>query len=255
MSELPASVRVALWVTDAWRRGVPTADGLARALPDVDHVAGDVGVLDLWHEMGEGALLVALPAAGDFHGMPRAADEATAAVVDAGECVLAPGIGGLLVPLVSSFGVGEGADVGTRLDFMSYDADPVPRHAVEALDAGAVERRFREQVATATEDLGAIGGQPFAGRLAREAADAALEGSWGLPEALPVRAHRVLRTAAAVGSAAALAMDMPDDSLDVTTSGRRAAVLAALERAAERATGDATNLCVAHVAGWVPSVR
>ena len=79
MPELPASVRLALWTTAAWNGGPSLEKALAAALPDVDHVAGDLGRLDLWHDLGERALLVALPAPGDLAGVPSARPEAQGA--------------------------------------------------------------------------------------------------------------------------------------------------------------------------------
>ena len=138
VSELPASVRLALWVTAAWRGDLPTRDALARSFPDLDHVAGDLARLDVWRDLGEGALFVALPRPGDVSGMPRASTAATAHAAEAGECVYVAGIGGVLVPTLSTFGP-EG-DVGHRVDWTAYEADPVPRHRLEMLDLRDVER-------------------------------------------------------------------------------------------------------------------
>src|SRR6476661_1377386 len=104
MPELPASVRLSLWTTHAWATGSALENAVRRALPDVDHVEGDLDRLALWRDLGERALLVALPAPGDLVGMPRAAPEVLAAAADGGECVFVPALGGLLVPSISSFG-------------------------------------------------------------------------------------------------------------------------------------------------------
>ena len=66
MSELPASVRLALWITASWRGDLGTTDALGRAFPDLDHVAGDLARLDVWRDLGEQALFVALPRPGDL---------------------------------------------------------------------------------------------------------------------------------------------------------------------------------------------
>ena len=112
MSELPASVRLALWVTAAWRGQLPTRDALARSFPDLDHVAGDLARLDVWRDLGEGALFVALPRPGDVSGMPKASSAAVAHAAEAGECVYVAGIGGLLVPTPPS--AAEMAEKTTR---------------------------------------------------------------------------------------------------------------------------------------------
>lgn len=253
--ELPSSVRVALWVTDAWRRGEPLSAALAAALPDVDHLDGDVERLGLWGDLGERAVLVALPAPGDLHGMPRGGADGIHAAVDAGECLVAPALGGILVPEVSTFGSGTGADSGTRLDLCAYDADPVPQHLVTSLDGSSLERHLREQILGSSEALQDVGGQPFAGRMARELADASLDGDWRLPDDLPPRLHRVLRLAGTVSAVTGVALAMPDDALDASTSGQRDVLLRQLKRGAERILADATNACCAAIAGWLPSVR
>src|SRR5690348_2621725 len=163
MPELPASVRLSLWTTHAWASGASVESAVRRALPDIDHVEGDLDRLSLWHDLGERALLVALPAPGDLVGMPRAAPDALAAAADGGEGVYVPALGGLIVPTISAFGndARGGLDVGTRVDWTAYDADPVPQHRVEALEASQLERHLREELRVATEHLDALGGQPF----------------------------------------------------------------------------------------------
>ena len=53
------------------RRPRDDAMPLGRAFPDLDHVAGDLARLDVWHDLGERALLVALPASRRPRRMPR----------------------------------------------------------------------------------------------------------------------------------------------------------------------------------------
>ena len=57
-------MRLALWTTHVWSTGGRLEDAMRLATPDVDHVAGDLDRLSLWRDLGEQALLVALPAAG-----------------------------------------------------------------------------------------------------------------------------------------------------------------------------------------------
>ncbi len=256
MPAVPASVRLALWVTSAWAGRTPTADVLRNALPDVDHVAGDLDRLELWRTLGEQALLVGLPAPGDLTGLPVATPEALGAAATVGECVFVPGLGGMLVPTLSTFGTPRAKtakDTGLRVDWTAYDAQPVARHRIEALDASTLERHLREQVLETTEHLTATGGQPFGAEAARTMADAALGGRWGLPEDLPSRARRVIVLAGTVGTAVDLALMHRDDALDVTTSGRRRLLLQRLQRDADRALADATNLACAVLAGWRPA--
>ena len=266
MPELPASVRLALWTTHVWSAGGRLEDAMRLATPDVDHVAGDLDRLSLWRDLGEQALLVALPAAGDLTGVPKAPAEAQGAAAAAGECVFVPGIGGMLVPTVSTYGADttargadtpgrtrDGLDTGTRVDWTAYDSAPVPRHRVEALDTSQLERHLREELLTATEAFDAVGGQPFAGSAARELADAALGGAWGLPSGMPGRAARVIALAGTVGQIVDVALAAGDGALTATDAGRRHALLLRLQRSADRTLADATNAACAVIAGWRPA--
>jgi hypothetical protein len=255
MPELPASVRLALWATAAWTAGGDAERALAAALPDIDHVAGDLGHLSLWRDLGERALLVALPAPGDLSGVPGAGAEAQGAAAEAGECVFVPGVGGMLVPTVAVFGPSSGSrlDTGTRVDWRAFDSDPVPRHRVEALEPSQLERHLRQELFEATEALERLGGQPFAGTAAREVADAALGADWGLPGGLPSRAQRVIAMAGAVGQVVDIALAGPDGALEATTASTRRYLLQRLQRAADRALADAANAACAVLAGWRPA--
>jgi hypothetical protein len=265
--ELPASVRLALWVTHEWSAGPAAGSELERllqqALPDVDHVDGDVDRLDLWHQLGESALLVALPAPGDITGLPTAPAEAIGAATTAGECVYVPGIGGMLVPSMSLYGpdsaatdggdaAGRSLDVGTRLDWTAYDSSPVPRHHVEALDCGQLEASLRRVVSESTLELERLGGQPFAHRAGRELAEAAAGGRWALPSGLPVRAERVIRLAGTLSAVAAVAVTTPDDALSASASAKRQEVLRRLLRTSEQTLAGACNAACAAMAGWLP---
>jgi hypothetical protein len=255
MTVLPASVRLALWTTARWAEGGDAAPVVALAHPGVDHVAGDLDRLALWHSLGERALLVALPAPGDLTGVPAAPESARAAAAAAGECVFVPSLGGMLVPAVADFGHegGSGLDAGTRVDWQAYAAEPVPRHRVHSLDAAAAERHLREQLIEATEALQVVGGQPFNAEVARNAADAALGGHWGLPSDVPPRALRAIELAATVTAVVDLALEAPDDALDASTSTRRRQVLLALQRTADRGLAEATSAACAVLAGWQPA--
>src|SRR6478672_7113696 len=194
VSELPASVRLALWVTASWRGDLGTADALARAFPDLDHVAGDLARLDVWRDLGEQALFVALPRPGDLSRMPRGSSAAIAHAADAGECVFVAGLGGVLVPTLSEFGP-EG-DVGVRADWTVYEADPVPRHRLEMLDLRQVERDLMTSLREHTVRFEQVGGQPW-GDEARADAQADLDTAlWGIPTDTPGRALGIMALAA-----------------------------------------------------------
>jgi hypothetical protein len=252
-------VRLALWTTRAWAGGLSVEEAVARAVPDVDHVAGDLDRLTVWQELGEQALLVALPAPGDLHGMPRASSAAQGAAAGAGECAFVPGLGGVLVPTISTFGsggsssgAGRDLDTGTRVDWTAYDADPVPRHRVEALDASQLERHLRQELLAATADLEETGGQPFDREAAREMADTALGGHWGLPPGLPGRAAHVIVLAGTVARIVDVALEAPDGTLSADQAAARQAHLRRLQRVADHALADATNAACAVLAGWRP---
>ncbi len=226
-----------------------------RALPDIDHVDGDLDRLSLWRDLGEQALLVALPAPGDLAGLPRASADALGAAAAGGEAVFVPALGGMLVPSISAFGdhVRGDLDVGTRVDWTAYDSSPVPRHRVEALEASQLERHLREELRSATEHLDALGGQPFSASAARALADAALGGRWGLPSGLPGRAAQVIALAGTIGHVVDVALAAGDGALNASTAVSRHSLLLRLQRAADRALADATNAACAVLAGWRPS--
>lgn len=247
MPELPASVRLALWITSAWARGETLESAIESALPDVDAASSGVRTLELWHELGERTVLVALPTSGDITSLPMCGADARAAAVDAEECLVAPGLGALLVPSWSTFGPpgATGADAGTRLDWTVYDCDPVPTHRVEALDPRESTRLLTTTVLEITARLDALGGQPFDAASAREALSR--PGTWALPE-LPGQTLRAITFAAAISTAAAAGLDGPQDALDGRTQQRRLDLLRELRRVAERTLVDATNAGVVAVA-------
>ena len=235
--------------------GTPLEDAVRPRLPDIDHVAGDLDRLALWHDLGRAALLVALPAPGDLAGVPRASAEAQARRGRGGECVFVPGLGGMLVPhdLDLRRRPEGGLDVGTRVDWTAYDAEPVPRHRVEALEASQLERHLLAEPARRH------GGHRRAGRPAvrgrrppaswptrrwvaaggcRPGSPAARLGSSPWPARSPGRRRRA-------GGRRRRA-----DGADAT---RRQVVLARLQRASERALADATNAACAVLAGWRPA--
>ncbi|GAA6526793.1 hypothetical protein [Intrasporangium sp. DVR] len=254
MSELPASVRLALWVTAAWNGAVSPSDALARSFPDLDHVAGDLGRLDVWRDLGERALFVALPRPGDTSRMPRCSVPAAALAAEAGECVFVPSIGGLLIPTVAPFGP-EG-DTGWRADWFAHDAQPVPRHRLEMIDLRDVERTLLTGLRELTEAFERVGGAPWSGA-GRSEAEAALDShGWGLPDDTPARALRVMALAATAGrlaDRAARLTALGSDGLDAGTSVTREVLLRQLSGHSDDALADATNVAVMSLAGWRPA--
>ena len=214
-------------------------------------MAGDLARLDVWRDLGEGALFVALPRPGDVSGMPRASTAATAHAAEAGECVYVAGIGGLLVPTLSAFGP-EG-DVGHRVDWTAYDAEPVPRHRLEMLDLRDVERTLMTRLGEHTTRLADIGGQPW-GQEARAAAEADLDASlWGVPRATPGRALRLMSLAATASQLAERAMSLNglgSSGVDTLTMASRSSALRSLSGDADTALAQAANVAVMALAGW-----
>ncbi|MCU1537052.1 MAG: hypothetical protein JWP82_1403 [Humibacillus sp.] len=254
VSELPASVRLALWVTAAWHGGLTTTEALGRSFPDLDHVAGDLGRLEVWHDLGEGALFVALPRPGDVSGLPRTSADAAAHATEAGECVYVAGIGGLLVPTLSTFGP-EG-DLGHRIDWSVYEADPVPRHRLEMLDLRDTERRLMTRLAEHTARLAEVGGQPW-GQEARAAAESDLDTRlWGVPRSTPARALRTMSLAGTAGQLADRALGLTalgSHGVDTLTMSTRDAALRSLTADADVALAEAVNVAVMTIAGWRPA--
>ncbi|MEO7130959.1 MAG: hypothetical protein ABIZ07_06250 [Dermatophilaceae bacterium] len=254
MPALPASVRLALWTTASWQGAYPAAESLARALPDVDHVAGDLDRLRLWHDLGERALFVALPRPGDTAGLPGTSPEAVAHAVDAGECAFVAAIGGLLVPTLSHYGSQD--DTGLRSDWTAYDCAPTPQHRLEMLDLRSIEQALLASVARHTAEFEASGGSPWDAHH-RDTADAAIRrGVWGLPDQTPNRAIRVIVSAARIGALVDGAGERmvpargPVAAADVH---RREQLLRSLSADADLALSGATNVAVMALAGWRPA--
>lgn len=254
MPALPASVRLALWTTLSWQGMCSPGDALSRSLPDVDHSTGDLDRLTLWHDLGERALLVALPRPGDTTQLPRTSPAALAHAVDAGECVFVASIGGLLVPTLSHYG--SAGDVGLRIDWSSYDCAPTPRHRLEMLDLGTIERTLMASVTRHTAHFEAGGGAPWDAHHREAADDAVRRTLWGLPDQTPDRAVRVIATAARVSALvdSAGGRTIPARGpLDATDAHRRERLLRSLAADADAALGEATNVAVMAMAGWRPA--
>jgi len=253
MSVLPASVRLALWATASFADRSRLEDVLSRALPDVDHVDGDpLARLGLWRDLGERAVLVALPRPGDLRGMPSGSAEFAAAATTAGECVYVPGMGGALVPRVEVYG--PEVDQGTRVTWTAYDTDPVPVHALEALSLAEVERELRSELAELTEALDGLDARPWSGSDLRATADERLGGrGWGLPDGLSPRCIRVMTMAAQVGTITDVGLSHVGHAVDSHGTERRRALLTDLQGVADRALAQAATVAALGLAGMRPA--
>ena len=254
MSVLPVSVRLALWATTAYAGRLPVENIVGRAHPDLDDACGDLDRLSLWRDLGERAVLVALPRPGNLAGMPRGSAELIAAATDAGECVYVPGVGGALVPTIETFG--PAGDHGTSVRWTAYDADPVPTHVLEALSLGEIELQLRLNVQEATARIDALDTKPWNGRL-RSMADDLPDSAWGLPADLPRRAQRVIETAAYIGSATELGLTVHAESQVLTSqlTEQRRRLLTDLAAIADTAMAAAATVAALSLAGLRPGHR
>ena len=253
MSVLPVSVRLAVWATAAFHGHLELDEAIARSHPDLDHYTGDLSRLDLWRDLGESAVLAALPRPGDLTGMPRATVDVSGAAAAVGECVYVAGMGGLLVPTLSSFG--PDGDVGTAVEWTAYDSEPVARHVLESITLGDLERdltRATHESATALEE---VEGRPWSGSPRHDAERRLGEDRIGLPSLLAPRAVRLIVMAARVAVIAdeGLRLAATGPALDLHASTRREAGLRVLQSAADAAMAGATNVAVMQVAGWRPA--
>jgi hypothetical protein len=252
MPALPLSVRFALWATVAVQGRLDPDDAVAAAHVDIDDLAGEpAGRLELWRDFGESAVLVALPRPGDLTGMPRTALDASGAAADAGECVFVAGMGGLLVPTITTFGPED--DEGIAVTWDAYDSEPVPRHRLEALSLRELDHELAEAVRDGSATLEAVDGLPWSAQ-PREQTERRLESrTWGVPPATSNRALRVMLMAARIGVIVDEGLRLAaTPSLDVHSSGRREVGLRSLQTVADRVLAGSTNLAVMELADWRP---
>jgi hypothetical protein len=255
VSVLPVCVRLSLWATAAFAGQLPVEKAMARAHPDLDHVTGDLDCLSLWRELGERAVLVALPRPGNLSGMPRGSAELIAAATEAGECVYVPGLGGALVPTIEHFGTAD--DQGTQVTWSAYDCDPVPSHTLEALSLSEIERTFRHELTEGTRAIEALDAKPWAGSPFRSQADELSVSQWGLPEGLPSRASNVITMAALVGVATELGLSDQAQSQVLTgaLAEKRRMLLTYLDACADEAMAAAATVAALSIGGLRPGRR
>ena len=252
MSVLPVSVRLCLWATAAYAGQLPLEEAVDRAHPDLDQVVGATDRLSLWRDLGERAVLVALPRPGKLTGMPRGPAELVAAATEAGECVYVPGLGGALVPALELFGPDD--DQGTQVTWTAYDCDPVPAHTLEGLSLGEIELGFRRDLAACTGAIEALDATPWAGSPLRSMADERSSCRWGLPDGLPRRATSIITMAALVGVATELGLSAPAQSQVLTSAvaEQRRILLTDLEALADTAMAAAATVAALSMAGLLP---
>lgn len=251
MSSLPASVRLSLWVTAAWSGHLDVEEAVRRALPDLDHVDGDVDYFRLWQELGERVLACALPRPGDVRSIPQGNPDLVAAATESGECVYVPGIGGAVVVQLEEFG--PDGDVGTMARLTAYDCDPVPAHRLEELHASQIERTFRQELLAAAGALEGLDVQPWAGSTLRARADEHVDFTdWGVPPGIPGGAARVLQQAASIGAAVDLGLTT-SPAVGVQEDQVRHRLLRDLQQAADTAMAQACTVAAMTLAGMHPA--
>lgn len=250
MTALPLCVRAALWTTAALAGRVPRPDAQTRAHAGVTDVVGPLPGSARWPDPGEELVVVALPRPGSFSGMPRAGKAALAAALDAGECLVAPTVGGLLVPRIETFG--PAGDQGRLLTWTAYEAAPVARHQLEQVELRGLARQLTDAVAQATRALTSVGGTPW--QPSEPLGGPADPGAAILPRGVGERALRLLTQAATVHSLALQGWELEQalPALDAVTSQRRAAVLRELAECADATLVGVTAVASMTLAGWRP---
>lgn len=247
MFALPASTRLSLWVTAAWHGTLPVDEAVVRALPDVDDISGALSRFAVWGEFGEQVLACALPRPGAAGLLPRGPSDMRDAAIEHGECVFVPGLGGVVVPVVSEYGAAS--DLGVSVEFLAFDADPVPQHRLTGIDVGFAERELRAALGSSTAALEEL---DLGGTELRRPAVSRPSENWVLPDGLPARAARLIELAGTILSAVEVAQEHTGDLV----GGRNGAVFAqlqTLEGAATTALEQATNAAALQIAGLIPA--
>lgn len=248
MPVLPASVRVALWASAAAGGHGALSDVAARALPDMDDVAGLSEPLAIWRDVGERVVLVALPAPGRLGGMPPGPASTSAAAAIAQEAVYVPGLGGVLVPHIEQYGSLD--DEGWRVSWSAFPSDPVPQHVLAALSVADVELHLRTLLADVTDDLEISAGAPMAEAAAEIFARRRINERWGMPPGMPGRPARIIELAASIVTLADIGLSEPLQSVDSANTQQRERLLRRLQVEALGALADATNMAAMTYAGW-----
>ncbi|MCA1781006.1 MAG: hypothetical protein LC679_02205 [Intrasporangiaceae bacterium] len=248
MAQLPASIRVALWVSHAWAHERDLDAALAQALPDVDIVLGLPEQLGLWRGLGENAVYASLPRPGASGLLPQCDEEAFDAATFVGEAVFAAGVGAVSIPRHVTFGA---QDPGLALRWEAYDAAPVPVHRLAGVDVTAADRDLRAAVHTATDALG-DGGWADAWQRERPGR---VEREWGLPPDLPDRVRALVVRAGVILEIAEAGLAHADGSTSAELAEHRRAPLLVLRAVAETALEAAACGGVAYLAAQSRTMR
>lgn len=248
MPELPASIRVALWVSNAWAKRLDPEAEIARALPDVDIVLGLVEQVTLWRDLGEQAVYAALPRPGARGLLPHCDEEGFASATYVGEAVFVAGVGAVSVPRHVTFGEQE---PGLALRWEAYDAEPVPVHRLAAVDPVAADLALRRAVHDAIDSLGDGG---WADAWQRERPHQ-VEQRWGLPPDLPERVRGLVVRAGAILEICDAGLEHAEGSATAELAGSRRAPLLTLRAVATSALEAATCAGVSYLAAQSRTMR
>ncbi len=241
-------MRVALWASAALNGGVDLDRVARNALPDIDDISGLTPTLQLWRDVAEPFVLVALPRPGHLAGMPTGPPDMIGAAHEAQEMVFVPQLGGALVPEIAAYG--SSTELGWSAAWTAYPSDPVPRHVVQAISVADVELRLRTTLADLTDNLSLTPGSIMAGAAAEVFARRSVGTQWGLPTGVPQRAARVIELAGSVITLADIGLADGMQSVDSTSTVSREVVLRRLRDEATAALTMATNAAAMSFAGW-----
>lgn len=248
MPELPASVRVALWVSHAWARGPDPEAAIAQALPDVDIVLGLSEQVTLWRDLGEQAVYAALPRPGARGLLPPCDEEGFDAATFVGEAVFVAGVGTVSVPRHVTFGT---QDPGLALRWEAYDAEPVPVHRLAGVDVAAADLDLRRAV---HDTIDALGDGGWADAWQRERPHRA-EQRWGLPPDLPERVRGVVVRSGAILEICDAGLEHVEGSATAELGDSRRAPLVGLREVATSALEAATCSGVSYLAAQSRTMR
>ena len=248
MPELPASVRVALWVSHAWSRDLDLEEALAQALPDVDIVLGLGEHLSLWRDLGEPAVYAALPRPGARGLLPLCGEEALDAATFVGEAVFAAGLGAVAIPRHVTFGDQQ---PGLALRWEAFGADPVAVHRLAGVEVAAADRDLRTAVHAAIDTL-EDGGWVDAWQRERPRA---VEREWGLPPELPERMRALVVRAGGILEIAEAGLEHAEGSSSADLAAHRRAPLQVLRGVAGSALEAAACAGVCYLAAQSRATR
>ena len=246
--ELPASVRVALWVSHAWARGLDPEAAVARALPDVDIVLALPEQVALWGELGERSLYAALPRPGARGLLPPCGEECLDHASFVGEAVFVPGVGAVSVPRHVTFGAQE---PGLALRWETHDAHPVPVHRLAGVDVAGADLDLRQAVHAAIDDLGDGG---WADAWQRDRPER-VEQQWALPSELPERVRGLVVRAGAILEICEAGLEHAEGSTTTGLAAARRGPLLGLRAVATSALEAATCAGVSYLAAHSRTMR